>query len=317
MGSDILYRNMENYSAQANSAGVIAVVTQSNITVDDMYIKYSTIGSNCRQSVATGAIIGFMQSVFSQISNVNVLNNTIGGYSLEQQVCTGGVNGKLSASNDYQFNVSIQKVGINSISTQNSSFISGQNGYARQSTVNLAKVTILAINISTNSRDTYCGGFLGLSSSCKIYLSTSQISSTRLTAQATVDCVIGSAIGFVTDNSNATIDCVKIMNVLNQLVAHRVFSGSFFGSVLTTVSSSQTIVANSEVYSVYINYAATISIASVLLSLQYPAVSSGYLSVANTKSLGFSSINGVLIGNCEAVIVQNISGNNYLSQTGC
>ncbi|CAL5978042.1 Hypothetical_protein [Hexamita inflata] len=140
----------------------------------------------------------------------------------------------------------------------------------------------------------------------------------NIQTNAVIHGVVGFIIGFTSGNSIVLLDSIKIEYSACNITADIVFLGSFAGSQQSWQSSAKVVIKNSEIYSAQMYYQnQTKAFINFIIRIHGSELTNGLIQISSTKSLGFSSVNGVPVKNCEDVKVQYINGNNYVSDNGC
>ncbi|CAL6015231.1 Hypothetical_protein [Hexamita inflata] len=331
-GSDARYNNLSNDIIR-QSSGVLSFVNHSDIRILKTNIQDVNISiiSNLNKA-STSGIIGWLLYSNSTQKSIQILNVYQNSYSLNNNSHSGGFNSIVDQSIDYQYSNQIANSTIITVCQvynplqYSYSFTGSMNGYIAGSNVQFINFKALFINITTNgSRASYGGGLVGKITDSGVAIKESsliiyggEIYNLNIASKAIVNGVAGSVIGFATGNSNITIDSIIINNAINNVTAQSVFAGSFAGSQASQQSYAFVKITNSEIYSVKIYYQnQTLVLINFILRPQLAELTNGLIQISSTKSLGFSSINGIPVSNCENVQVQYINGNNYISENGC
>ncbi|CAL6045549.1 Hypothetical_protein [Hexamita inflata] len=324
-GSDQQYTNL-SLNTTRQSSGVLSFVYYSNVKISKTSIQDSNITmiSNLDKA-ATGGIIGWLLYSSSIQKYIEIQNVSQYIYSLQHNSHSGGFNSVVDQSVDYQYNNIISNSVINTINGS-ASYSGSINGYVAGSNVYYVNIQASYVTLISSSTFTnYCGGLVGIVTSFGVVLKESQLEidgsrvfNVNIRITTVHNGVAGSVIGFITQNSNITINNIKVQSSTNNITAKFVFAGSFAGSQWSQSNNSFVKITNSEIYSVKIYYQnqTTISI-NFIICPQFPELTNSLIQISSTKSLGFSSINGISVSNCENVQVQQINGNNFISENGC
>ncbi|CAL6009954.1 Hypothetical_protein [Hexamita inflata] len=307
------------------SSGVLSFTNFSQVSISNVNLELSNITMISYKKAATGGIIGWLiRSNSTQIKN-SVNNIIFISNSQNNWTHSGGISAIIDQSFDYQTENIVKYITFQNINeTNTASYVGGINGYVQRAIAILTNIQVQKILIILNSQYNYCGGIIGIarlydqSAQSQITISGASVISTNMSISSQCDGVIGSGFGIITENVNVTIDNLKIYSSIINISAKSVYAGSFAGTQYS--SSSQTLIkiSNSQIYSVQINYQNQTNVyINLILRQQLQSLTNGLLYISSTKSLGFSSINGVTVSNCENVQAQLVNGNNFISENGC
>ncbi|CAL6058909.1 Hypothetical_protein [Hexamita inflata] len=330
-GSDEQYSNI-SLNTIRQASGVLSFVYHSQIQISKTSIQgvNITMISNLNKA-ATGGITGWLLFSNSTQKQIEIIDIYQLSNSLEYNSHSGGFNSIVDQSYDQQFNNTISNSVIitinqvyNPLGSTAYSYTGSVIGYTVGSSILLQNMLALQMNLTSNGViGSYCGGLVDIITGyndikTQLTLIYNDIFNINIVSISTVDAVAGSAIGFITYNSNITIDQLIIHNTIINVSAKYVFAGSFAGSQWSQYNNSFVQIFNSEIYSVQIFYQNQMStFINLILRPQWPLLTNSQIKISSTKSLGFSSINGIPVSNCENVQVQYINGNNFISESGC
>ncbi|CAL6046352.1 Hypothetical_protein [Hexamita inflata] len=325
LGTDVMYRNTGDLQSVSLCTGVLADSINSSILVKYISVIQSIITSTARQLSAAAGITGYLLNSNSTIRNINTINIFLNCTSLEWNSHSGAINSIVQDSCETMLNILIQYINIITHSL-NDSYVGGITGWQNANYSSISAVQVQWLTIQTTSDiNVISGGFIGQLKINYIILQLLSISNSNISSQTRHNnygyCYTGSIIGKGIDITTFVIDNVKAQNIINNNVGYMVFSGAFIGALQTDthiVANSLIKIMNSEINSIQIYYTAyNYKLINIILGLTTPATNVNTIQISSTKSLGFSSVNGVSIGNCENVQVQQINGNYQISENGC
>ncbi|CAL5991404.1 Hypothetical_protein [Hexamita inflata] len=316
MGTDVLFRT-GNITSVAMSTGVLLNAINCSVQIQYINILLSTITLITKQLTVAAGITGYALNSNLAIMNISTINSHINCSSLEYNSHSGTINALVQSTSEYLLNIQIQNI-IITIFSFIDSYVGGLIGWLNglDSSIIAAQIQGLSI-LSDGGGNTMSGGFVGQIMKTNITLQLSSITNSNISSKSISTSCTGSVLGNVQDIQIVVIDNVNLVNIINNNIGNYVFSGSFIGRYTSNISSSLTQITNSAIFSIQIHYSAYNYKYINLIFGVVPALNTNIISTASTKSLGFSSINGITISNCENVQVQNINGNNFISENGC
>ncbi|CAL5977692.1 Hypothetical_protein [Hexamita inflata] len=308
------------------SSGVISFTNVSQVSISNVDLEFLNITMISYQKAATAGIIGWLIcSNSTQIQNT-VFNITQTCNSQNNWAHLGGVNAIIDQSQDnQQDNIVKYIVQQNTNQTNICSFVGGINGYVQGAISTLTNIQVKYITaLLYSQQSSYCGGIIGIlrlynqTALSQILILGGSVINTNLSVISGIDGVIGSVYGTITDNVNITIDSLLIKTSIINITAKSVWAGVFAGTQYSSSSLSNIKISNSQIYSVQIYYRNQTNVfINFIMRQQLQSQANGLMYISSTKSLGFSSVNGIPVSNCENVQVQLINGNNFISENGC
>ncbi|CAL6055929.1 Hypothetical_protein [Hexamita inflata] len=304
------------YTTGPQTGGIIGTANNSNVFVTDTILQFTNISQICKQHAVSGGINGQIINSSSRVINVKIRNSIIICNSSELNTHSGGINAVVECSNDYQQNVNVNDLQIFSNSIQYN-HNGGLNGYIIKSTVNISQVKIMYLNLQSQGINNNCGGILGaVVFSYQVNIQNSCIQNSNFTLNAYTNAA-GAAICQQHETQSIIINNIVIRNIIFYIAGNSSSSGSFFSSIYSTNQQirSLTQIQNSLIDSINIYSTAQFNYNNIIS--QCPNSAFGQIYISSTKSLGFSSINGVSIPNCEDVHVQLLDGSFFISDSGC
>ncbi|CAL6084364.1 Hypothetical_protein [Hexamita inflata] len=319
----VIYGDDQNYAVDQIqyrvSTGVLAHVSFSQISVFDIQIDSLHIQTISQQKAAVGGVTGILinSSIISQ--NIKVLNIQQYSNSVNNWTYFGTVNAYIEFSNDTQSEIFVKYCMMNTSQT-NVAAIGAINGYILNSNVQIKSILVQYVNISVaKSQYSYAGGIIGIIQKYNVIeIQGCTIQNINIQSTSSIHGVVGFIMGFISGNSILIFDSVNIFFATSNITADTVFSSSFAGSQQSQLSSANVTIINSQIYSAQIQYQnQTQALIHFIIRPQSSALIHGLIQIQSTKSLGFSSINGVPVKNCEDVKVQYINGNNIITDNGC
>ncbi|CAL6056594.1 Hypothetical_protein [Hexamita inflata] len=306
------------FNDNSQTGGIIALAQYSNVFITDSNIRYTNIQQICRQHAIAGGINGQLMYSNSKVINVKISNSIITCKSSNLNTHTGGINAAIEQTNDYQQNNVIYDLQVISTSVQGGTHSGGLNGYNSYSTINISSVKVIYLNQQIRGNINYCGGLLGIVVySTQVNIFSSSVAYSNFTLNAKYYNEIGVAIGKLFETQTTILNDVVISHIIHVIEGNCSSTGAFLGNIYSSNQQlrTQTQIYNSLIDSINI-YSTTQYNFNNLIS-QCPNSAFGQIQISQTKSLGFSSINGVTIPNCEKVQVQQLGGNYYISDSGC
>ncbi|CAL6065731.1 Hypothetical_protein [Hexamita inflata] len=309
---------MKIYTGQVS--GVMAQSSSSSIIISDLKISDSNLSITCRQHSVSGGIQGELRSVNSKITNVKLYNNIIISISLNLNSHIGGINSVTSSgTTDYQQNVLLQYNYMHSQAYAGNSHTGGLDGWVQNTNISVYNAKILQFNQIVGGKSSGCGGFIGAVSISQVNIMSSSITDSNITANVTDNSVIGTGIGLLDDTKIAIFDNIVFKNIIHNLNGSNAYSGVFVALLRSTNKQNITLtqIRNSLIDSVQIQSQAAYNNLKFILYSQYPELEVGVILISSTKSIGFSNVKGIVVNNCDNVQVQQINGNNSISNNGC
>ncbi|CAL6064008.1 Hypothetical_protein [Hexamita inflata] len=261
----------------------------SNININNIKIENTTIQS---VSEFKEAYVSGIQAVSfnsqNRVSNVNIINTNM-SCSGQKYLRIGGI----YAAASYAFSR------LNDIKISNSNF----NAISKQE--------------STNSYDILYGGIVGV---LWVYSNMELLSSTIKNVNFTNTGMIGlvqAATIIGQSQGNVTLSDLQLKNNIIKTSGTIIYTSAIIGQFIpysATNNINSLIILNSNIQSITM-----LTQNSSIQYIQFIAFISSFLdtqiTIQNSNSLGFSSVNGIRINNCESLQVINVNG--QLPFCGC
>ncbi|CAL6081448.1 Hypothetical_protein [Hexamita inflata] len=338
------------------ACGFLAQYYNSNIKILQVELTDSIISVNCSNISSSSGITSQLLKTYLNISQIIIQNAIVYSYSKDMQSFAAGIGGYQSGNSSYLDTIRIIKSNITSISyilsyvsginaylqSMNETIldIQVQGTYLNSTNIDIqigkgisnigsiygfvqsSNTTTINCKISTtniqgyNNEAIYMGGLVGYYSYTNSTLVDSSVTDCNLSANTqSKDTVVGGVVGYYV-RSNVTIFDTNVSNlILQSFTVAGVHCSSLIAAALAFGSNSL-IIQNSNVYSITILYSGTNVHVNFFVNYQTKLLTQIQTAVINSQSLGFSTINGIAVTNCQFQI-RNDTINYQINYDGC
>ncbi|CAL6096572.1 Hypothetical_protein [Hexamita inflata] len=325
-----------NSSQQVFVASLISYSQNSTIFVNqinlfDSNIISSSYSTSVRLSAFSGGIIGFNNYFYDKsqtqsiIKNIYIDHTIINAYSQIQEAYTAGIIAITFSCNETVTNIKIYNsklycTGKNHLRTGGIYAVIENYAFSNVYNIHLYNTEVFAnFEALTKSQDVLCAGVFGIvSTNANVIIKSSILSNVNITVTGLTNAAYVSAI-IGLQRGNVTIIDVDIKNIGLSSSSVNNYVSSIVGGYRPYSNNSDTLnIVNTNIQTVTIlTQNSTTNSIKQLIAYNPPQYYNFTIQVQRSQSIGYSSINGVRINNCDQLKAIIVNNEYLITNSGC